>query len=466
MITNKTTPSNEVNISYTPNKGVQSISYNKMLDFIVSCKDEKSYSINVPAPILKLYNSGGLGSGKSYSTSQMFILLAFFIKQKYPKLKNYDFMVVAPTHDMVMRVCAKTIIQNLENFGLRKNIDFRFNKSEKLLTIFNEITIKFVSGNDPERIAGDNIIGCWADEIDLMSCEVLNRLFARVRFGGVKLPKFILLSGTPEVNNVEVEPYITDFEVFQFPTVENLENVGFDYIERMKKTMTPEEQQCYLYGKRVKIDSDIVFYHFKRQKHVLSQEFIKEHDISEIWKTLDLYVSMDFNVNPFVACLWQLHNLPLGKDGEDKEVFVLKRVIELKNLNTDAMIDAVNSEYQNGRGRIHCSPDSNKGRDTGSDFDPWSGQASDYTKMQNAGWIVHKNSRNPRIWLSVQLTNSCLNNMDLVFIENDSTRNLINIMDSIKWDKNGRMAENIKHYPDSVRYLIWTWFSQPVDRRY
>lgn len=466
-----------INIDFNPNKGVQTDIWNYFVDFIEENTftdsqgqlrpiefddvDIEEYDFDdIPddlntAPTLKLDIAGGLGSGKTFTGVSFLARFALVIKSLYPTLKDYKFMCIAPNYDLCVRVGAGDLMKALDSMGFEEKTDYIWKENKKTLVLDGNIIFRFVTAEKPKNIAGDNVIAAWVDERHIISDqkEALRRTKARVRFGGSQMLKMIIYTGTPEYGEIE-DTSTSKFKKFIVPTIENVRHVGREYIEDLMMDFTEEEQRCYIYGETVKITSSSVFYNFVRNIHVPSEEFVKAEEIADIWPSLDLYVSMDFNVDPFVALLWQQHRFK----GVDNEVFVLKKVIALHNMDIHSMIDTIHLEYENGRGNIHCSPDSNQGRHTSSVYSPFADHAYEYKAMKNAGWLVYKNNRNPSIALSTQLVNNRLKKGYLMFILNHNTKEFIDLIDSVKWNDKGKIDEKHKHYIDCVRYLVWTWY--------
>ena len=131
----------------------------------------------------------GLGSGK---TSGIVVKTLDLAVRNWP----VGGMVVEPTLPMVRKILVPAFSQFLN----RRNIPWRYNKNEHLLTVRlagKWCQIQFDSAHDPERLKGPNIAYAIVDEAGICDPGVWEHLPARVRHEDAKVAQFIAV-GTPE----------------------------------------------------------------------------------------------------------------------------------------------------------------------------------------------------------------------------------------------------------------------------
>ena len=149
-----------------------------------------------------------------------------------------------------------------------------------------------------ESIRGPNLAYFGINEATLISQEGFEAAVGRVRLQEAKVAQ-IAWSGTPEGFNYIYRQFIekprTDSLVVFGKTRDN-PHLHPSFIKRLQETYDPILLEAYLEGKFVNFTGNQAAYSFDRAKHVKP---ITRDLAAPLW------VSMDFNVNPMSAVIWQ-----------------------------------------------------------------------------------------------------------------------------------------------------------------
>ena len=404
---------------------------------------------------------GGLGSGKSYISDNIFVLFilkliiwvqnncqrhnGFFYYNKI-KFDTLNFIVIGRTVEETRETQFNEIVKTLKMLGLTEGVQFKYKLTPATITIFekeiDKPTIKLISktAEQPKAISGNNVCGIWADEIFLFSDEdVFKRLTGRLRFGGKGFPKILLYSGTPEPNDTSKGKFIKNMKTFTMPTIENATNLGDKYIENLKNVYTKEELRCYLYGEEIILKSGMVYYSFS-ENNISSDE----NDL-KINPYTPLMVGVDFNVNPYCSFI--------GQQFGDK--IIIQRGIELKNANTLDMIaeiEAIRVRVQH-QADVYVYPDSNSGRQTGQIFKNYS---ADYSMFEDAGYYVFRLEQNPSLRVRTSATNVLFEKNKVQICKHKSLEMLLEDIKRAKWHEKNRGEFSIKkHRLDAMDYMLF-----------
>jgi hypothetical protein len=148
------------------------------------------FDLTVPGP--ENYLAEGLWNHNSGKTSGIVIKALDLAARNWP----VGGMVVEPTFPMVRKI----LIPAFRQFLNKRNIPWRYNKNEHVLTVRlagKWCEIQLDSAHDPERLKGPNIAYAIVDEAGICDPGVWEHLPARVRHEDAKVAQFIAV-GTPE----------------------------------------------------------------------------------------------------------------------------------------------------------------------------------------------------------------------------------------------------------------------------
>ena len=231
----------------------------------------------------------GFGSGKTYALCLKTIMLA---------LDNVGFvgLVAEPTYPLVRDVFCRSFDEVLDQF----DIDYEFRVSpqpEYKLKFGNGVTTVLCrSMENWQRIRGQNLAFCLADEIDTSPAETAQKasemMLARMRTGNVNQ---LAVASTPEgfkwCYRTFVEEAAEDKRLIRAKTSQN-PYLPADFVPSLERNYPPNLIQAYLNGEFVNLASCAVYPDFCRQAHY-TDALPTERDT--------IYVGIDVNVGNSVT---------------------------------------------------------------------------------------------------------------------------------------------------------------------
>lgn len=239
----------------------------------------------------KLYDFlfAGYGAGKTYALVMKMLRLSAI------NLGLPGGMLV-PDMQMFKRDVLPTIEQINQDSGL--SMRFRPNPARIVIPEFGVTVYVFHSEDDGASIRGPNLAWGVINEITLCTEKAFLAFLARIRIKAAKLRQ-VAGSGTPEgfdwaYNRFVAEPK-ADTDVF-FGDMRLNTFLPEDYSEMLLDAYDDVMSQLYVEGKFVNGQHGAALYKFNRQRHVAD-------GINQI-PGLDVWVSLDFNVAPFAATLY------------------------------------------------------------------------------------------------------------------------------------------------------------------
>jgi hypothetical protein len=144
-------------------------------------------------------------------------------------------------------------------------------------------------------IRGIELGWCWGDEVQDAAIDSLNIVMGRM--SGAKFPR-TLWTMTPPMDNPDIDELIWGEKQIAHTigtTYDNSANLPEGYIEQLEKTYDSLTFKREVLANRVTMSGLNWLYSFDRQKHVGGKA---TYDTS-----MPVYVSIDFNNNPFTAIL-------------------------------------------------------------------------------------------------------------------------------------------------------------------
>ena len=241
--------------------------------------------------------TSGLGGGKTYGL----MLKMFQLMNLNPGLPGG---ILCPTTKMYKRDVLPTIYDICLENGIRP----KYNKSE-MTWHFGETnsTVYVFHGEDEGRsIRGPNLAWMVINESTLLDKMTILHAVGRVRIKDAPLLQ-MPMSGTPEGFTFAHEQFVEtprdDVDWICSPSTDNV-HVDSSYFETLKGQYDPIMLEQYLHGKFVNLMGNRAVYAFDRNLHT-------SIDVEKI-KGLPVLVSMDFNVDPMAATLW--NRVPFGYD--------------------------------------------------------------------------------------------------------------------------------------------------------
>lgn len=266
---------------------------------------------------------GGYGAGKSYIMCIWQMLRAM----ENPGLPG---LLLAPTY----RDLRDTLEGLFKNILTDYEIPFTWRASDNILKLtWWDSEVWFRSADEPDKLKGPNVAWAGIDEATRISRDIWPIIVSRVRHPRSKTWQ-TAIDGTPEGLNWVYEHWVEnatrDYELF---TASTLENVHLDpsYAEALRSTHDEQELKQKLGGQFVCISTGRVYKSFDRTKHVQETSPFDPEDAHAIVKFLPIALCCDFNRNP---CVWEIAQMHQGA------VYVADEIL-LEDTTVDAMIDEV-----------------------------------------------------------------------------------------------------------------------------
>lgn len=237
----------------------------------------------------KVYLSAGLGSGKTHSlVMKLFQLMTI----------NYGCAggILAPTLKMFKR----DVLPTIKEIAQENNIEFEFNKSDSIFHFPDTKSTIYVFHAEDEghSIRGPNLGFGVINEITLIDRASYDAFVGRIRLKAADLRQ-VAMSGSPESFSWHYEYFVenprSDTDLIFGDTRKNI-HISSDYVEMLRDSYDPLMFEQFVEGKFVNTTGNRACYGFNRQKHV--RKDIGKRPMFTTW------VSMDFNVNPMTATLY------------------------------------------------------------------------------------------------------------------------------------------------------------------
>lgn len=239
-----------------------------------------------------VFLSAGYGAGKTYS-------LCMKLFQLMGENLSLPGGFLVPTYKMFKRDVLPTIREICAENGIEYQYHqtdhvFYFPQTESVIYVFH-------AEDDGQSIRGPNLAFGVINEVTLISKPAYEAFFARIRLKKAKL-KQIAMSGTPESFNWVYEYFVEnpreDTELI-FGDMRLNTHIAEDYAKRLTESYDALMVEQYVEGKFVNLTGNRAAWSFNRAKHVAP---VHRDPFLPVW------VSMDFNVYPMTAVLWNSYS--------------------------------------------------------------------------------------------------------------------------------------------------------------
>lgn len=240
-----------------------------------------------------LHLSTGFGGGKSFSL----VLKNFQLSRLN---RNIPGGCVVPS----IADYKKDLLPLFEEILEINRIRYRYHKTDKWFR-FPWSKGKLFIATAEKKIRGPNWGYATMNESTLITHERFKETIGRVRVKGATHPQ-IASSGTPEGTGhwkyeTFVETPMKGSRIIYGDTRDNLENLNEDFVQTLENSYDEIMLDAYLRGLFVNMKGNRFYYAYDPKKN---------DDPKIEWDdTLEVHVSLDYNVSPMVAVLW--HVVPL-----------------------------------------------------------------------------------------------------------------------------------------------------------
>jgi hypothetical protein len=282
-----------------------------------------------------VYLSAGYGGGKTYALC----MKAFKLMSQN---KGIPGGFLAPDLKMFKRDVVPTFKQICRNH----RIPFRYHKQDSTLLFPTTRSIIYVfhSEDDGDSIRGPNLGFGLINEITMCSKGAFDAFLSRIRIKEAKLRQ-LAMSGTPEGFNWTYDYFVAnkrDDTHLIFGDMRLNKYVADDYAKRLEESYDDLLVQQFIEGKFVNTTGNQAVYKFNRAQHT-SDQVVRNHD-------MPVWVSIDFNVAPMAATLWNKY--PEGTDGP-----MLRAFDEICIINADTDLLARTIKEKVGTENVVLFPD-------------------------------------------------------------------------------------------------------------
>lgn len=380
----------------------------------------------------KVYLSAGFGAGKTYSL----VMHMFMLMNKNPGCAGG---VMCPTLKMFKR----DVLPTIRDICFDNDIPFSHNKSDHVFYFPTTQSTVYVfhAEDDGRSIRGPNLAFMCINEVSLCSQPSFYAALSRVRLKEAPFRQ-IAMSGTPEgftwVYDYFVEDQRDDTDFIFGNTRENI-YIAEDYVQTLIDSYDELMVEQYVEGKFVNLSGNRAAYAFDRRRH--TQPYVDKVEDGEVW------VSMDFNVNPMSATLWNR----MGSNS--KHILQAFDEIKLNGSNTWEMADVLKKKVNPMREYVTIYPDP-----AGQSRSTKSKNKSDIDILKDCGFQnIKYRSRAPRVRDALNACNS-LFSKDKIIISSKRCRNLIADLEQciIKQGTHDIDKSDPKrtHWLDGLKYMV------------
>jgi len=357
----------------------------------------------------------GFGAGKTFALCAK----AIFLGLDNP---NTTAAVFEPTNIMLRDVWMRSFDEFLEQFKIE--YDFRVSpQPEYILHLSNgPVTLICRATETFNRIRGQNLSFCLADEIDTSSQEVSKKaaemMLARLRGG--KKPQLALAS-TPEGYKYMYRTFVEegdndDRRLIRAATTDN-PHLPKGFVESLYQNYDNQLIASYIQGEFTNLANTTVYHPFCRDRHWCD---------TEILETDRLLIGVDFNVS---ACFTEV----IVRRGDEFHV-----VAEHHPKDTPALVRLLKETYpvQLEAGNLVVIPDAASRQRTTTNA-----SESDLSLLRKGGFQLKVQSANPQISDRVNCVNVLLL-ADRMKVHN-RCKYLIKSLEQQTYDKSGKPEKGV-----------------------
>ena len=274
----------------------------------------------------KAYLSSGFGGGKTFAL----VMKMFRLMSLNPGCPGG---ILAPSYKMYKR----DVVPTIKGICSDNKIRYRYNKSD-MQWYFPDARahVWAFTSEDEDSIKGPNLAWFVVNEVTLCSERSVMMALSRIRLKKAPNPQ-LAASGTPEGFNWAYDYFIASPRkdtTLIFGDARSNKHVSESYFNMLAESYDPVMQKQYIKGQFVNMNGKAAAWSFNRMRHV-------GRGVKKL-EGLPVYVSLDFNVTPMSATLW--NPVPNGYDTGDRWKHVLLRAwgeIKIDGSNTYEMATAI-----------------------------------------------------------------------------------------------------------------------------
>lgn len=374
---------------------------------------------------------GGYGSGKTYSMIMHMLKLCSLNK-------GCAIGLLCPTLKMAKRDVIPTFLQ----IARENRIHNKINKSDYSIYFpQTRSTVWIFHGEDDgQSIRGPNLAAMLINEFTLISEQTYLAALARVRDPKAKFMQ-VAMSGTfEEFGGIyDMVSEDKDCELI-YASTRNNKHLPESYVKMLESSYDEEMQKQYIDGLPVRRLGKIAAKSFRRDKHI--NEIATFNPEEEVW------VSIDFNVEPMSAVLWN-HN--------PNSQYKLKAFDEVCLMNSDTP--------ELGRVLLHKLSELGVAKEKVRLYPDPAGNARSTKGLNRSDIQILRDAGFPNILFhrSIKSVKDCMNAVNALFdkdsiLVHPSCKNLIADLEQIKWKDSGfefdKSNSKRSHWLDGMKDMI------------
>ena len=399
--------------------------------------------------------SGGLGSGKSFGSSLVFLLNMF----ENPQEKMW--WACTLTHSRIDDSLLPSIFNALDLLGRKPNIHFKLIKSKpSTITLLetNQV-IRFISADRPELMVSATIGGYLLSEGFQVARTVYENLESRTRSKKVKRTIGII-EGTPEGDrwtkdefNIDKSDPARKMRRFILQTYDNEKNLSPDYIARLHQVYahSPAMIRSYIYGEFSNFRAGDVFAQYLESRNVISQ--------IEADPYRPIALCFDFNATPLTWSAWQTVSYRVGHTRRVREICIAESSLNCKDLFSAAL--EVGQAFDPA---IFANTPIELWGDRTGHASSHKASGSDFSNLKDYLSEIYNNVtiKAPREVTPIRASVDVFNRLLLyeLLLICDNCKNMRRSLNMVKWaqgkdDLEKKAGETHTHHSDGARYRIW-----------
>lgn len=248
----------------------------------------------------KVFLSSGFGGGKTY-----ILVMKMFQLMELNRRCPGGFL--SPSYKMYKR----DVIPTIKDICRENRIRYDYHKSDMLWTFPDAgAHVYAFTAEDPDSIKGPNLAWFCINEVGMCSEQAFLMSIGRVRLKRANVLQ-IAMSGTPEGFTWTYDYFVTaprkDTDLV-FGDARLNTHVAESYFKGLEESYDPLMQEQYIKGMFVNLKGKRCAWAFNRHRH--TDKHIEKIEGWPVW------ISMDFNVTPMSATLW--NRVPLGFHTDDR----------------------------------------------------------------------------------------------------------------------------------------------------
>ena len=374
----------------------------------------------------------GFGAGKTHALCHKTIFLA---------LDNIGYvgLVAEPTYPMVRDVFCRSFDEALERWDIR--YEFRVSPQPEYKLFFPEgsVTILCRSLENWQRIRGQNLAFCLADEIDTSPTETAQKasemMLARMRSGNVNQ---LAIATTPEgykwAYRTFIENEAEDKRLIKAKTMDN-PYLPEDFVASLERNYPGQLIKAYLEGEFVNLASCSIYPEFDRSLNYCDTQ---PNELDTI------YIGVDLNVG-------HCQTTHLVRRGDEFHFFAEETYRDTRQI-AEGLKELYPHHFKTSQ--LVLIPDAaSKQRSTAA------AQESDLGILKKAGHKVSVQQSNPLIQDRVNAVCTLIEQRKLKV--GNGCRNLIRTFEQHAYDEKGKPekggigADDLSHAGDSAGYAVY-----------